>query len=355
MQHRSRNLLAALIASGLIAVAGFSGTVAAHDPGRGGDPGHPGHPGTSANPLPSGWAWPSDLKTAAVKSHAPNNTEKPEPSKSPHPTPALTCSPTSTSSQTPAPSAGTAALDGKSRFQDMWDKTVADWHDHYNAVWAKDFCAIDPLRKTLDNEIASRTRELQGLVGQIGKSGLSSAGQATADTELNSLIADLAALKTKVDAETTLAALQADYQTLAGKAHLYLAVEQWARLLVGSQKLIAAGPDLTTLETKIAAEIAAAPAVPETADAQIYLNNMKLAVTDGEALAAPLPAALLAITPSQLADGSAAAMLASINVTFTRASWDLQLARWSATWAEHEINEATATPKPTQTATATPV
>jgi hypothetical protein len=173
------------------------------------------------------------------------------------------------------------------------------------------------------------------------------------DAELNSLISDLQSLKAKADGETTLATLQADYQTLASKAHTYRLVAWWVSLLTGSEKVIEAGPGLVALENQIAAAIASAPAVSETADAQIYLDDMKLAVTNGEALSAPLPGTLLAITPTQLGSGSADSTLSDACVTLFKARWDLQLARWSAWWAQHELIEAAATPIATPIATAT--
>lgn len=158
-----------------------------------------------------------------------------------------------------------------------------------------------------------------------------------------------------MDGETTLAALQADYQTLSNETDLFRTVSLWVHLLLSAENRIAAGPGLITLENKIAAEIAAAPAGPETDDAQTYLNDMKLAVTAGESLVSGVPAMLLAITPSELADGSAKATLASVTSTMFGASWDFDLAHWAANWAEHELKEANATPKPSATPKATPV
>ena len=136
---------------------------------------------------------------------------------------------------------------------------------------------------------------------------------------------------------------------------MYRTVQLWISDLLGAEQVINAGPELITLENKIAAEIAAAPAVPETADAQIFLNNMKLAVTAAEARVAPLPATLLAITPTQLANGSAMATLTSARVQVRLASWYVRVARMMGSWAERELKEATATPKATATPTATPI
>jgi hypothetical protein len=340
--------------------------VAAHGPGGGSDK-VPGFPGTSARPLPSGWAWPSDLKTQPVKSHQPDPSNRPDPSRKPKVTPPpFSCVPTPTPTATAA-SVGDAANAGKNKLAGRgfsWAAEVAAFRDHVNAQWEKVnadkqkvFCNMISLRKTLDAQISGRIRSLQQWVTQIGKSGLGTSDQAAVDGELNGLIADLQALKTKVDGETTLADLQADYQTLAGHSSMYRTVQLWITDLLGAEQVVKAGPELITLENKIAAEIAAAPAVPETADAQIFLNNMKLAVTAAEAKVAPLPATLLAITPAQLADGSAMTTLTSARVQIRLASWYVRVARMMGSWAEHELKEATATPTATPTAapTATPI
>jgi hypothetical protein len=364
MQHRTRNVLTAILASCLLAAVGFSSVATAHGPNGG----HPGFPGSSAKPLPSGWAWPSDLPTQ--KPHDPLKTPDPAKTGTPEPVkttkPPLTCTPvpisTATAAPTSAPTSAPAAvqLQGKQdAFKSELDRMTGDLRGRFNDTWPKVFCQIDPLRTLLDKQISGRVSSLQDLITKIGKSGLGASDQAAVDSELNSLITDLNALKGNVDGETTLAGLQADLQTFNTEATLFRTVTQWTQLIVGAQKLIASEPDLATLQAKVAAEVAGAPAGPETADAQLYLKNMNLAIAAGTSLVAPLPALLLAITPAHLADGSAAATLTSARATLFHASWEFQLARWAAHWAEHEVNEATAPAKPaaspTPMATATPV
>ena len=367
MKYRTRNAVVAILAAGLLVMAGLS-TVAAHGPGGPGFGHGGGIPGTSAKPLPSGWAWPSDLKTFAVKSQQP---EPPKPSKAPKPTPKpVTCTTTPpVSSPTPAAAATARPLGDNgvkfrvASFGAAWTKQIASFDSHVQADLSKSakeqqeiLCNVIPLQKTLDARIASRIKSVQGWIEVVAKSGLGASDQATVDSELNSLIADLQAFKVKVDGETTLAALQADYATLNSKAAGYSVVQTWIQELVSAEKLINSGPGLVTLEGKIAADIAAAPAVSETADAQLYLDDMKLVVAAGEGVVAPLPATLLAITPAQLADGSAKATLTSVKVELVLATWDIQLGRMAGAWAEHEVSEAKLPPKatPTPTVTATP-
>jgi hypothetical protein len=356
MQHRTRNVLTALLASCLLAAVGFSAVVDAHGPNGG----HPGFPGTSAKPLPSGWAWPSDLPTQ--KPHDPLKTPDPAKSSKPEPVktekPAVTCTPVPTQSAAPVQSAAPIAAPAGALLKGRWadfkgdlDKLTGGLRGRMNDSWPKVFCQVDPLRTLLDKQISGRVSSLQDLTTKIGKSGLGASDQAIVDNELNSLITDLNALKAKVDGETTLADLQADLQTFNTNSSLFRSVTQWAQLIVGAEKLIASEADLATLQAKVAAEAAGAPAGPEQADAQLYLNNMNLVIATGKSLVAPLPAMLLAITPAHLADGSAAATLSSVKSALFQATWDFQLARWAAHWAEREVKEATAPPKTATTPT----
>jgi hypothetical protein len=358
VNRKSMKIVGAVLASSLLALAGLSG-VAAHGPGHGG-----GGPvvGSSARPLPSGWVWPSDDPNQhPVKSHNPQPSKSPEASRPPKVKPPVNCTPvvTPTPSATPIPANlfKTSAFGfGKDegRGLGIWQQRIGVFQHQIDRSLTKVYCAQIPLLKTLDAQIAGRIKSLQQEIKQIDASGLGTSDKATVDAELNSLITDLQAFKTKVDAETTLAALQADYQTLKAKGALYRTVGLWVDEIVGAEKLIASESKLTALEATIAADIAAAPAGPEKIDAQIFLDDMKAALTNGETLVAPLPAQLLAITPAQLADGSAMVTLASVKVQLSMAKWDFMLAGWAGKWAEMELKEASATPKPTATPTVNP-
>ena len=363
MSRISMKVVAAVLAASLRAVTGLSGG-AAHDPGHGG--GGPGFPGTSAKPLPSGWTWPSDLPSHAVKTHMPDPSKAPEASKAPKPTkpPKLPANCTPVVTPTSSPVVGLTSLKtsafgvGKdeARAIGIWDQRIGLLQGHIDATFDKVYCAPIPLQKTLDAQISGRIKTIQSWVKQVDGSGLGTSDKATVDAELNGLISGLQTLKTKVDSETTLAALQADYQTLKSEGTTFRTVELWVQEIVGVEKLISSEAKLTTLEATIATGIAGAPAGPETTDAQLFLNDMKSALANGEALVSPLPAQLLAITPTQLSDGSATPILTSVRVQLAIAKWDFNLAGWAAKWAQQEIKQASATPKPTVTPkpTATP-
>ena len=362
MAMRSRNALAAILAAGVLVVGTLS-TVSAHDPG------HQPFPGGSAKPLPSGWAWPSDMHTPKVRVP-----DKSHPVKSPEPTsshaPKLLQCPTPGTSPTPTPTptptgAGAASIQGGFDFGNpgAWSSTgigrfTMAWLGKVNAVWSRDFCDAANLRKLLDASINQKTSSLQSLVTKVGKSGLASADQATIDGALNALVDDLTALKSKVDAETALDALQADWKTLQSKGAAINNAGKWVRNILAAQSVVAAGPKLTALENQIAAAIAAATPSREVSDAQLFLEDMDLAAASAQSVAGQALTALLALAPADVESGAAQTALNEASLKVFLASWDLRLARFAGSLAQHELKEAsmpTPTPKPTPTPTPTPV
>ena len=327
----TRKHVAAALAVALLAIAGISGSVAAFGPGDGH---HAGDPSASARP------------TWAPRSFDPGKTPRSKSSTTPRAVPSITCTTTSN----PTAGASVAPKDGATT-RDRWTLFVRSWRSHISPESLQQYCSVEPLRLDLDRQIGSRIGALQRLETTVGAApGLSSSDVAAIDGELNSLIAGLTALRTKVDSETTLAALQADVATLRTEGSVFRDVKYWAGLIVGAEKVIAAGPGLVALENTLATQIAAAPPGPETEEAKALLAAMTKSVTDAENLAAPLPATLLALTPAQLESGAADVALWQANRSLFRATWDLQWARAAAAHATRELQKANATPKPSSTA-----
>jgi hypothetical protein len=350
MSRISTKVVAAVLAASLLALAGLSG-VDAHGPIHGG--GGPGHPGFPPKVLPSGWVWPTFDPGHGLKSHDPEASKSPEASKTPKPTkPPITCTPV----VTPTPTAVTANLTslwvspfGKGKDEahglGIWDQRILAFQGRIHDSFNKFYCDQVPLQKTLDSQISGRIKSLQSWMKQVDGSGLGTSGQATVDAELNGLISGLQTLKTKVDAETTLAGLQADYQTFKSEGSTFRTVQLWVEEILGAQKLLSTESKLTTLEATLATAIAAAPAGQETTDAQMFLDLMKMELANGQTNLTPLPAQLLAITPTQLGDGSAMPVLTSVKFQLSITRWEFNLASWAAKWAQREINDATANPQ----------
>lgn len=365
MEHSSRKALVALLAAGLIVVAGSS-TAMAHwgGPGAGG-PG--GFPISSDKPHPSLVSHPAkpSLSVQLRETHMPGDPGWLKGSVCG--TSPATASPTATAAPATASPASTNAeqTDTKSvvarglGLGGDWPAISGHWTSGAIEHLRQSLCTVDGLKTALDNEIVRREKALAGLISWIGKvKVLPTADAAKLTGELNSLTADLQTLKTKVDAETTVAALQTDLQQVQSNLTVYRTVWMWVHLVVGAEYTSSAGTLFDKVSTKIAAEIVTAQGLgKDTTSAQALLDAMKAAVAQAASLAQPVSATLLALTPSQLANGSAAPILTSARSTLLQAQKDLWTARQDAHKAletlEQLLPEPTKTPKATPTATPT--
>jgi hypothetical protein len=331
MTHRRRNTLAAFLAAGLLVLTAVSSQAMAWGGG------HPGwgdpHPKTSGEPKSSHSAKPT------------------------HSFKIVSCKPTAT--PTPTPTAGIGA-------QVRPNFGMRGWKVYQG--WMKDFdktaCTLDGLRASSDARIAKFVKSLQGLDTRIGKiTALTSGEKAGLTAEVDSEIADLNALKTKIDAETTIAAIQADLAALANESVYIRSISLQIGMIGGAENILVS---LTKLDTQVATfttEIAAAPAGIDTTAAQKYLDDLKTRIAEAKSLASPLPASLLALTEAQLRAGKADPTVAAAFKAYWRASFDTWMARrdaWVVQWIlagkpgfdgdkDHDK-----TPHPTATPTPTP-
>ncbi|MGD0862964.1 MAG: hypothetical protein ABSA21_09400 [Candidatus Limnocylindrales bacterium] len=311
MTHRARNTAAALLAAGLLVLATFSGAALAH--GGGPNQGGPG-------PWPHGSAQP----THQVK---PVQSAKPKPSGHGY---VLDCSklPTASPSASATATTGVAALPNGARL--TRGKIVDNWVFGFDKT-VTPTCSVQALQAAADKKIAKLTESLQGLNGRVGKiTALTSAEQATLTGEINGAIANLAALKAKIDAETTVAAIQTDLKTLATDSFYARSIGLQICLIAGAENLLSNATKLNAEAATLAAGIAAAPSGIDTASAQTYLNDMKSQLAAATALATPLPAELLALTPAQLQAGKADPTLAGVIKSYWQAAFDMWKARHDA-------------------------
>jgi hypothetical protein len=354
-----------LLAAGLLVVAGSS-TALAHGGGFGvGGPG--------GWPISTDKAHPSMPSLPAKPSHA----AKPSFSLPQHSTlgagwlkgsicatpPTAGSTPSATATASPAV-AGANKVDMKFAVANgfglggYWPGLPGYWSPGQISSLRQSLCTVDGLKTALDNQIAGREKALAGLTSWIAAAKvLPAADAAKLNAEISSLTADLQTLKTAVDSATTLADLQADMKTLQADCVVYRTVWTWVHLVVGAEYSSAAGPLFDTITAKITDEIATANGLgKDTTEAQTLLDAMKAAVASAESLTTPLSATLLALTPSQLADGSAMPVLTSARMTLFNAWKDLWTARMDAHKALKALADLLpkATPAPTATPTSTP-
>lgn len=323
MKHRNRNLLVALLAAGVLVLSAFGGTALGHGHGGGGDPGSSakahgsGQPTHQVTPVKSPKASKSPKATSSSDWHLPKS---------------IDCTKVPATSGTPAPTAEPTSMavvvgDESARgFVKLASTKLPQVGRSFDRELLAQICSVENLRAASDKKIDKLIKSLQGLSSQVGKATLSAGDQAILNGEINGLVSDLQALKAKIDAETTLAGIQADLVTLSKDGVYARGISTQIRLIFGAEKAIAKGSQYDALAVSLAAQIAAAPSGIDTASAQTYLNDMKARLATAEGLVAPLPATLLAMTPTQLQAGKADPTLAASAKALREASFDFWFA-----------------------------
>ena len=299
-RHPSRYLAAGLLATGLLVLS--AATVMAHQ-----GPGGPGH-------------WPPLMPSAkASSSHGPVASHSPR-------IKSIDC----TTLPTAAPSNGTTAdsIQGGKIV-----RNPVPWGWRMGDGWLKD---LDPARlkaclpKTLVKGVDTRIADLVATLGDARKlvpgiAGLDAAGQATLDAEIDATVADLQALKARIDAETN-GATNAELKSLQTESIVVRAIVLQVRLIKLDEATLAKLPDLRARATDLAARIATAPAGANTDAARKLLDDMNARIADADKLVGPLPATLLGLTQAQLQAGKADPVLGAA----AKASWTGSFDVWKA-------------------------
>ncbi len=191
---------------------------------------------------------------------------------------------------------------------------------------------VDTLRAFGDCEIARRMTTLDKLSARIsGSKTLTSSDASALSGIVSSTRSGLSSLKTKIDAETNLAALKTEIRQIATQYRVYLLVVPQVNLVIGADTVQATKPVFDRINTTLAARIAAARAAgKDTTVAQADLDAMNAAVSQALSITAPLPASLLPLTPAQYNAGAAGPVLKSARATLVQARSLLQSARKDA-------------------------
>ena len=185
---------------------------------------------------------------------------------------------------------------------------------------------VDTLRAFGDCEINRRFATLTDLSSKISASKVITSSDASAlQAEISSTRSGLTSLKATIDADTDLKTLRADVEKIATDYRVYLLVVPQVNLVNASDAALAAQTRFATVNTNLAARIAAARAAgKDTTTAQADLDAMNAAVTAAANLASPLPAQLLPLTPAQYNGGTAGPILANARTALVQARNDLK-------------------------------
>ena len=179
------------------------------------------------------------------------------------------------------------------------------------ATAARANSTVASLRAWGNCEINRRFVTLTSLSAKIAASKVMASSDAAAlQGEISSTRSGLTSLKATIDSETGPLALKADIVRIATEYRVYLLVVPQVNLVNAADGVLAAQSKFADVNTRLAARIAAANAAgKDTAAAQVDLDAMNAAVTKAAGLAAPLPAALLPLTPAEYNGGTAGPIL----------------------------------------------
>ncbi len=196
------------------------------------------------------------------------------------------------------------------------------------ATAARAGATVETLRGFGNCEINRRLATLNDLSARVSSSKVLTGSDAAALTaEIGSTRVGLTSLKATIDAETSIPALKVDIVKIATDYRVYLLVVPQVNLVSGSDAVLASQAKFATLNTNLAARIAAAKAKgKDVTAAQADLDKMNAAVTAAVGLASPLPAALLPLTPAQYNGGTAGPILANARTALGKARDDLKAA-----------------------------
>jgi hypothetical protein len=191
---------------------------------------------------------------------------------------------------------------------------------------------VESVRAFADCEIDRRLTTLTALSSKLTSARALLGGHAaTLAAEIAGQKSGLAALRVRVDAETTLQAVRADMVRIVTEFRVYVLVVPQVNLTIGADAVIAARARLAQIGTALEARIAAAAAAGrDTSAAQAALDAMNASLARAVALAQPIPGRILPLTPAQFNSGSAGPTVTAARTALGHARDDLKAAAASA-------------------------
>jgi chromosome segregation ATPase len=111
---------------------------------------------------------------------------------------------------------------------------------------------LTAIQKSADTMISVRITTLNNLLSRIqNDTRLSADDKTTLTTNINTMISNLQALKTKIDADTDVTTARADRKTIVTSYHIYVTFEPQIRLLITIDNLSTTSATVSSLVTKL--------------------------------------------------------------------------------------------------------
>jgi chromosome segregation ATPase len=159
---------------------------------------------------------------------------------------------------------------------------------------------ISKLKTRADAEIDRRIESLKKLITRLSDAKHLTADQKTSmTTDIQKLITDLTALKTKIAADTDIATLKPDVQSIVKDYRVYAIQLPKVHMAAVSDSLTAAITTLNALVTKLQTRIDEAKTQGNTVTTlQTALDDMKTKIADAQKKITQIEAAASALTPT---------------------------------------------------------
>jgi hypothetical protein len=188
--------------------------------------------------------------------------------------------------------------------------------------------SVAALRAFGDCEINRRLVTLTALSGAVGGSkGMTASDRAALRSQIATVRAGLTTLKGRIDGPSTIAALKLDIVAIASKFRVYVLFVPKVNLIRAADDVTALQPHFAAISADLAARIATAQGNgKDVTAAQAALADMNSKVAAAAALAGPIPARLLRLTPAQFDSGAASPILTSARTAILAAGADMKLA-----------------------------
>jgi hypothetical protein len=195
------------------------------------------------------------------------------------------------------------------------------------ATAARAGTTVGSLRAFGDCEITRRLTTLSQLAAAVGAAkGLTSSDAAALNAVIGAATTGLTSLKAALDTQTAPAALRGEIVQIVTKYRVYELLGPQVRLTIAAEGVLALKPHFDDIAATLATRIASAQAKgKDVGTAQTALAAMNTAASAAGALAAPLPAQLLAFTPDKYGAGTPTA-LQTIRTALGKARDDLKAA-----------------------------
>jgi hypothetical protein len=189
------------------------------------------------------------------------------------------------------------------------------------AAVARTSRAVAAFRAFGDCEIGRRQKTLASLSSVVSRSkALSGPDRAALTAEIGSESTGLVGLQATIDGQRSLPPLRLEVVQIASRFRVYALLAPEVYLVASADEALALQASLTQTATALAARIVNAGAGGrDVAGAQTSLNSMNGEIAAAGALAAPLPARLLALTAAQWNLGTAGPVLTSARAALVSA------------------------------------